>query len=142
MLIFVPFFAHQWFTKALSVQTTDLYTTAPIRTHRLTLPVHTVDMRALKICDSITTYVKLINLKNKPPTHHLILYNLNRRTYIITQILCFVKPWREQSLGFLVQLKEVQHVHHSTFDVGAKTVGVLKLRKNMLKVSVTTPKRK
>lgn len=75
--------------------------------------------------DSITTSVKLINLKNKPPTQHLILYNLTKGTDIVTQTLCFVKPRREQSLGFLVQLKQVQYVHHGAFDVVAKTVGVL-----------------
>lgn len=52
----------------------------------------------------------------------MILYNFTERTCILAQIVHFVK---EQSLGFLVQLKEVQHVHHGAFDVGAKTVGVL-----------------
>lgn len=82
---------------------------------------------------SITTSAKLINLKNKPPTHHLILYNLTRRTYILTQTLCFVKPRRERSLGFLVQLKQAQYVQHGALDVGAKTVGVLECRKNTFK---------
>lgn len=72
----------------------------------------------------------------------MILYKDTGRTYIFTQILSSVQPWREQSLGFLLQLKEVQHVHHGLFDVGAKTVGVLEQRKKGLKISATTTAKK
>lgn len=72
----------------------------------------------------------------------MILYNHTGRTYIFAQILSSVQPWREQSLGFLLQLKEVQHVQHGLFDVGAKTVGVLEQRKMGLKISATTTAKK